>query len=282
MDIRRAQFMGSWYPASDKECEAKILDFISDMPEVEPGIKRLGGIVPHAGWVYSGMIAAQVIAALKGDTPPDVIAVFGMHLAPRHPNFIMAKGAWETPFGPLEIAEDVAGQLAKGFTFEIESADRHVQDNTIELQLPFIKYFFPKARIVPIGVPPTDRSLAIGEAFVDVAGRLGYSAKVIGSTDLTHYGSNYGFSPVGSGPKAIQWVKRENDRKVLERIMAMDPRGLIDQALENSNACCGGAAATAIAAAKRLGAERSQILAYSTSYDITPAESFVGYVGAVF
>ena len=183
---------------------------------------------------------------------------------------------------PLLIGEDVAGQLAKGFGFEIESADRHVQDNTIELQLPFIKYFFPETRIVPIGVPPTGRSLAIGEAFVDIARHLGYSAKVIGSTDLTHYGSNYGFSPVGSGPKAIQWVKRENDRKLVQKIMDMDPQGLIDQALENSNACCGGAAATAIAAAKRLGADRSQILAYSTSYDVSPAESFVGYVGRSF
>ena len=62
----------------------------------------------------------------------------------------------------------------------------------------------------------------------------------------------------------------------------MDPQGVIDQAMENSNACCGGAAAAAMAAAKRLGAEKSQILAYSTSYDVVPNESFVGYVGAFF
>ena len=160
----------------------------------------------------SGKIAAQVIAALEDEPPPDVIAIFGMHLGPRHPNFIMTSGAWETPLGPLVIAEDAAGQLAKGFRFEIESPDRHVQDNTIELQLPFIKYFFPDVRIVPIGVPPVSRSLAIGEAFVDIAKHLGYSAKVIGSTDLTHYGANYGFSPVGSGPKAIQWVKHETTK----------------------------------------------------------------------
>ncbi|ACL05785.1 protein of unknown function DUF52 [Desulfatibacillum aliphaticivorans] len=282
MEIRRAQFMGSWYPASENECREKIEDFIADLPQVKPEVKRIGGIVPHAGWVYSGKIAAQVIAALKKNNPPDVIAVFGMHLGPRHPNFIMASGAWETPFGPLAIAEDVAGQLAKGFRFEIESPDRHVQDNTIELQLPFIKYFFPDVRIVPIGVPPVSRSLAIGEAFVDIARHFGYTAKVIGSTDLTHYGANYGFSPVGSGPKAIQWVKNENDKKLVERIEAMDPQGVIDQAMENSNACCGGAAAAAMAAAKSLGAEKSQILAYSTSCDVVPNESFVGYVGAIF
>ena len=52
MEIRRAQFMGSWYPASEKECQEKIRDFVADAPQVKPEVKRVGGIVPHAGWVY--------------------------------------------------------------------------------------------------------------------------------------------------------------------------------------------------------------------------------------
>lgn len=282
MEIRQAQFMGSWYPKSAAECEKQIQEFIKDkVDELEDGVKKTGGIVPHAGWFYSGKIAARVIAALREEEDPDLIAVFGMHLGPNHPNFIMAKGAWETPFGPIEIAEDVAAQLSQGFAFNMETAERHIQDNTIELQLPFIKYFFPKTRIVPIGVAPGSRSLAIGEALVDIAGHFGQSVKVLGSTDLTHYGSNYGFSPAGSGDKAVTWV-RDNDKKLVDCILTLDAKGVLAQARENSNACCSGATATAIAAAKRLGAQKAQVLEYLLSYDVSPAESFVGYVGAVF
>ena len=283
MELRRAQFMGSWYPASAAQCEKQIQDFLKDVDDRrDAGVKGTGGIVPHAGWAYSGAVAARVIAALKGGDSPDIIAVFGMHLAPQHPNFIMKAGAWETPFGEIEIAEDVAGRLADGFSFEIETSERHVQDNTIELQLPFIKYFFPEARIIPMGVPPVVRSLAIGEAFADIAAHLGLNAKVLGSTDLTHYGANYGFSPKGPASKAIKWVKEENDKKLVDAILEMNPVKVIDESQANSNACCGGAAATAVAAAKRLGADKAQLLEYTTSYDVSPSDSFVGYAGVVF
>ena len=213
---------------------------------------------------------------------PDVIAVFGMHLSARHPNFIMTQGAWDTPFGPIEIASDVASRLAQGFSFQVETARASVPDNTIELQLPFIKYFFPKARLVPIGASPAPRTLAIGEALVDVAAHLGYPLAVIGSTDLTHYGPNYGFSPMGAGERAVAWVKTENDASVIQRMLALDPQGVLDEAQSHQNACCSGAAATAITAARRLGASTARVVAYSTSHDISPASSFVGYAGIVF
>ena len=238
--------------------------------------------MPHAGWYFSGSLACNVIHCLADETVPDVIVIFGMHLHAGSPFYIMADGEWETPFGNLPIEKELAGELIRRFDFQIETADRFSPENTIELQLPFIKYFFNDVKIVPIGVPPVESSLEIGKAAADIAGRLGKKMKVIGSTDLTHYGANYGFMPKGTGPAAIDWVRNTNDQQVIEAMAGMDPERVIAEAAANQNACCAGAAATAIAAAGRLGAESAEILAYANSYDKNPGDSFVGYVGMVF
>jgi len=281
--VRKATFAGSWYPDNAVGCEKEIQIFLKEGKKApSPERSFIGGIVPHAGWYFSGSIACNVIRCLKEEPSPDVIVIFGMHLHPGSPTYMMADGAWETPFGPIEIEQTLAGELAKQFTFRIETADDFTQDNTIELQLPFIKYFFEDAKLVPIGVPPTKASLEIGKAVADISRRLGQQIKVIGSTDLTHYGYNYGFVTKGTGTAAVEWVRNENDRRVIDAMMSMEPDSVIREALENQNACCGGAAATAIAAAKQLGANQAETIAYATSYDKSPGDSFVGYVGMVF
>ena len=194
----------------------------------------------------------------------------------------MADGQWETPFGNLPVDSQLAGELVRRFDFTIEDPDRYSQDNTIELQLPFIKYFYDQASIVPVGIPPVESSLAIGIAAAEAAEGLGKKLAVLGSTDLTHYGANYGFMPKGGGSGAIDWVRKENDRRVIDAMLNMDPSGVIREALANQNACCAGAAATAIAAAVRLGAKKATPVAYATSYDKHPGDSFVGYAGIVF
>jgi MEMO1 family protein len=283
--VRRAVFAGSWYPAQASECEREIRAFI-DRGNITPprNPNPVGGIVPHAGWYFSGAIACNVIHCLAKPGPPgpDVIVLFGMHLHPGSANIMMATGGWETPFGVIPVAEELAAAIAKRFAFRLETPARFTEDNTIELQLPFIKYFFPEAAIVALGVPPTRESLAIGSAVVGAAGRLGLSVKVIGSTDLTHYGANYGLAGHGSGPAAVAWVRQENDRRVIEAMLGLDPERVIDEALKNQNACCPGAAATAIQAGKHLGATVAESITYATSYDRSPGESFVGYVGIVF
>jgi len=137
-------------------------------------------------------------------------------------------------------------------------------------------------KIVAAGVPPDKNSLEIGRAVVEIGKRLDLKIKVIGSTDLTHYGRNYGFVSKGSGQKAVDWVREENDRRIIDTMLAMDAEKVISEALVSQNACCAGAAATAIETAKHLGAQKAQTIAYATSYDKNPADSFVGYVGVVF
>lgn len=283
MDRRRSDFAGSWYPAREQECREAIEEFSEiSVPCPSSGEVTIGGIVPHAGWFFSGKIAFNVIKCLKNSFTPDTLVIFGRHLHPGGKNYIMMEGSWVTPLGDLEIDRDLAEGLASEFSFTVETASRYEQDNTIELQLPFIKYLFPDAKIVPIGVPPTPASLRIGERVADISEDMGRKTLIIGSTDLTHYGHNYGYTPKGIGKDAVDWVKNSNDKKMVDLMLDMDVEGIIRESLENYNACCSGAVATSIAAMKRLGARKGVCLTYLTSYDIRPNSSFVGYVGIVF
>jgi AmmeMemoRadiSam system protein B len=282
MSTRKALFAGSWYPDRPAECEKEIKGFLEEKSTaILPG-NYIGGIVPHAGWFFSGSIACNVISALNEEEPVDVIVVFGMHLSSSSLPYITTEGAWETPFGDIQIESDFASELEKRFSFNVETTSRFTQDNTIELQLPFIKYFFPDVKIVPIGVPPNENAIEIGRAVFDIADNLGMKLKIIGSTDLTHYGTNYGFMPKGTGSDAVDWVKKKNDRQAIDAIIEMNPSLVLSEAAANQNACCAGAAAAAVSSARELGIEKGIEIAYSTSYDKSPGDSFVGYVGVLF
>ena len=283
MNVRPAMFSGSWYPAAASACERQIQGFLANL-QVNTVSKSAfsAGIVPHAGWTFSGAIACNVIRLLTRGESPDLIWVFGMHLHPRSQARIMTSGAWETPFGNVEVEEQCSRQLAQRFSFEVETAEHFTPDNTIELQLPFIKYFFPDARIVPVGVPPSGDALNIGKAAVEISSETGRRIRIVGSTDLTHYGPNYGFSPKGTGAPAVQWVKEDNDRRIIDALLALDPQRVIEEALTRQNACCAGAAACAVAAGNALGTEKAELVAYATSYDKHPNDSLVGYAGIVF
>ncbi|MCD6584853.1 MAG: AmmeMemoRadiSam system protein B [Desulfobacteraceae bacterium] len=284
--IRKSSFSGSWYPATASECEKEIQAFLKESQfQPIPKANYIGGIVPHAGWYFSGNLACQVISALSdpdAKQPPDVIVVFGMHMHPGSTPCIMTQGAWETPFGNIEIDSELSDHLAQNFSFNIETPDHFTPDNTIELQLPFIKYFFKSARLIPIGVPPTGKALEIARSLSEISRKSNVTIKVVGSTDLTHYGANYGFMPVGTGDDAVDWALDHNDRKAIDRMLDMDPEGLIYEGLANQNACCSGAAAAAVTAASTLGATHAELVGHSSSYDKHPSDSFVGYTGILF
>ncbi|MFH1983824.1 MAG: AmmeMemoRadiSam system protein B [Pseudomonadota bacterium] len=280
MTVRKALLAGSWYPGIKSECLKQIDAFIAPAgADVTEDVARRGGVVPHAGWAYSGSIACRVFHVLAQLPPPDAVVVFGMHMHPSATACIMTRGGWETPLGTVPIHEALAKELAGRFRFNRDREQDFARDNTIELQMPFIRHFFPKTPFVPVGVPPTPASLDMGAAVMDIAAAEGFTVMVIGSTDLTHYGPNYGFMPEGGGPRALDWVRNDNDRRAIQAILDLDPRRIIQEGLQNSNACCCGAAAAAVAGAAAAGAIAPRLLAYGTSYDVSPGASFVGYAG---
>ena len=283
MEVRRADFAGSWYPGNGPDCRRMIEEFaVTGVPCPPGGGISLGGIVPHAGWIFSGKIACNVMQCLKGEREPETVVIFGRHLHPGSDNFIMNQGRWATPLGDLEIDSELGDLLLQEFDFTVETSRRYEPDNTIELQLPFIKYFFPESKILPMGLPPRLGSVTIAKRAAQIAKEQGREVLVVGSTDLTHYGYNYGYTPKGVGEEAVAWVTNVNDKEIVDLMVEMNEEAVIHQSLQSQNACCGGAAASAVAAARELGATQGKKIIYGTSYDVRPDSSFVGYVGIVF
>ncbi len=282
MDVRQPAFAGNWYPDTVDGCRRAIKGFLEERPLAALARQPLAGIVPHAGWYFSGSLACHIIGLLQADPPPEILVIFGMHMHPASTPVIMTRGAWGTPLGELPVAEDLADHLAEQFAFAVESPRAPNRDNTIELQLPFIRHFFGPVPIVPIGVPPSSEALRIADAVVTYAQSTGRRIKIIGSTDLTHYGPNYAFTSQGRGAAAVKWVREDNDRRFIDALLALAPGRVIDEALRRQNACCAGAAAACVEAAMGLGAREGQLQAYATSHDKSPGDSFVGYAGVVY
>jgi MEMO1 family protein len=277
MRIRDRMLPVGWYPASDSACRAEIEHFIAGAQPLAPGTRVYGGIIPHAGWMFSGQAAARVFWLTAKLTQPQVVCVFGGHLGANSPPLLVTDEAWETPLGQVSLATEFYEPLKGRLSFKEE----YPGDNTIEVQLPLVKFFFPNARVLAIRSPHSPAAIELGEAVVAVARELKLSLLAFGSTDLTHYGPNYGWSPKGSGPDALKWVKEVNDKRFIDQALKLDAAAMLKTAAEDQSACSAGGAVAAVAAAKKLGATNAALADYYTSYDVMPNSSFVGYAGIV-
>jgi hypothetical protein len=292
MGVKKTAFAGSWYPGSAGQCRSAIKRFRDDLnigEDAEIPDNPVGGIVPHAGWIYSGKLACRVFSALAhGGRVVESIILFGVHMHAASPVYVLDCAAVETPLGTIEIDREFTDALVritgtKGVNLEQLGPNHFPEENTLELQYPFIKYFFPRARLVVCAVPPSDAAQALGVAAVEAAKDLGRSLAVVGSTDMTHYGPRFGFEPAGSGQAAFDWVAKENDAAAIEALTAMDEKHIIHQGLTHHNMCCAGAACAAAAAAKKMGAVKGVCLDYASSFDPSqPVDDFVGYCGMIF
>lgn len=279
MSERRAMALGgAWYPARAEACTRELQGFIAGGVTPRPGARLC--VVPHAGWRFSGRVAARAVAALGPETPVKLIVVLGGHLGRRDPLVTMSRGAWQTPYGWLPIHEGFAAALAAFDAVVDETQGGFLQDNSIEVQLPIAHRRFPEAELLPIRVPPNGQALALGEALGQYLGQGGPSAVVLASTDLTHYGPAYGFTPAGPLPGAREWMTR-NDQGFIDAVRRLDAAGVLDAANRHHAACSAGSVAAACRMARDGGA-RFELLDYTTSADVAPSENAVGYLGGVF
>jgi AmmeMemoRadiSam system protein B len=250
----------------------------------------VAGIVPHAGWTFSGDLAGSVFAAVRQvNGPVDTFILFGAaHRYYSGPAAVYDKGDWETPLGLIRIDEDLAAKIA---ALDGAAADpqAHRAEHSIEVQVPFIQHLFPDAKIVPIIVPPEDFSPAFGAAVGRMLAALkNKKAVAVASTDLTHYGPRYGFCPAGIGRDALTWAHQVNDMEFIQHALQMDAEQIVPIALEKQNACGPAAAAAAVAAAKAMGAVRGVLIGHTNSCDVMrkkyrqTSEESVGYAGIVF
>ncbi|MCB9494574.1 MAG: AmmeMemoRadiSam system protein B [Desulfobacteraceae bacterium] len=278
MQKRKGLLSGTWYPDTKEECEMFIA---SASKNIKIDNKIFGGIVPHAGWFFSGETAKVIIEALS-HMNPDLVIVFGMHMPEGAQKRIMTTGVYETPLGILPVCGDLVGRVAKETDFAAETPDDFEPDNTIEVQLPLIRHFMGEVEVFCCGLPPDKSSFGFGKRVGEMAVEMGRRAVVIGSTDLTHYGPSYGFMPYGKASEAYEKVRDVNDRRMIGFIEKMDYSGVISDSKVHMNACCSGAVAGAIGCASALGAKKGVCADYSNSYEKRKSDVFVGYAGIYF
>jgi AmmeMemoRadiSam system protein B len=280
MQARKPVVAGQFYPGQHDACIDEINDFIYAivLNELLPET-IVAGIVPHAGWTFSGSLAAMVFAAIRQQHEK-------VH------SFIIF-GAAHGYFGPVPAVCDrgfweLADEIIEAGPSRSDCS-AHRNEHSIEVQIPFIQYLFAGAKILPILVPPAEQAISLGENIGEIISRSEDRKIVcIGSTDLTHYGPRYGFTPMGVGTKALKWADSVNDKKFIDAALKLEPQVLLASAAENCNACGPGAAAATIVAAKKMGSKQGILLAHTNSNEVmrgkmgTSSADSVGYAAIIF
>ena len=283
--MRRALLAGRWYPGDPDACRAAIRAHASAERRTSDELGPVRGLVgPHAGWTFSGDCAGRGYRCLADAAPDDVdlVVVFGSHRGPNGPNTVFRDDAWDTPLGPLVTDRALADQAASALALEDEPADPRRPDNAVELHLPFVRELFPDAALLMLGVEASTRAIDVGRTVGELVKDAGRQAVFIGSTDLTHYGPNYGWAPHGTGDDAVRWVREQNDRAFLDAILRDAPDEAVALAVRDQSACCPGATVAAIEATRAYaGQVRPALVDHYLSWEVRPDASFVGYASVV-
>ncbi len=284
---------GQFYPDSAAGCENEILSCLNSAGKLPrlPG-HLVGGIVPHAGWVFSGRVAASVFRAISSVETFDTVILFGAaHRWSGSTGAMYSQGCWETPIGRVEVDFGLADAVLKVQSrpavnrLVVEDESAHAFEHSLEVQMPFIRYLAPDAKILPVMVPPILESPAIGELLSTAVTESGINAVAVGTTDLTHYGPSYGFQPAGRGKDGLKWAKEINDQRMIDKMERMEADQVVPEAARQGNACGAGAVGAAIGFSKAQGADRAVTLEHCTSHEVLAGrggEDAVGYVGIVF
>ena len=244
-------------------------DILRDVSRDAATRAAIACMVPHAGYMYSGHVAGAVFARL--DLPQRFIMLGPRHFPRGASMAILSEGAWRTPLGDAQVDAALAADLRRACPLLREDSVAHEQEHALEVQLPFLQRRVGDFRFVPIalGTIRYEELEAIGRAVAKVVAAAGEHVMLIASSDMNHYES-----------EATTHVK---DRKALERVLALDPRGLLDVVMREEISMCGvGPMVSVMIAARDLGATRAELVRYATSGDVSgDREEVVGYAGVI-
>jgi len=266
--IRHPAVAGRFYPDQPSELTKQVQSFCSGVAPADRH-KALACIVPHAGYRYSGHVAGAVYARL--DLPCRFLLLGPRHFPRGEPQAILSEGAWRTPLGLAEIDAPLAAELKKTCPALVDDQVAHRDEHALEVQLPFLQTLVGDFRFVPIALGTHDYSAleSLGEAIASVVARSTEPVLIIASSDMNHYESDQ--------------ITRVKDRMALDRVMALDARGLLEVVRREGITMCGvGPAVSMLIAARLLGAKHVDLIRYATSGDISgDYDEVVGYAGAI-
>jgi AmmeMemoRadiSam system protein B len=269
-DIRPQAVAGTWYPAREGELAAAVDEYLaSAVASVGTRCPR-AIIAPHAGLMYSGPVAAYAYALLGGCPYTAVVLVGPSHFVGFRGVSIWPRGAWETPFGAMPIAESLAAAIASD-PLVTEHPAAHGREHSLEMQMPFLGRLLRDTPIVPLvmGYQDRDTAVGLGDTLARVvAARPGENILLVASSDLSHYEDAA--------------TAADLDAVVIRHVAALDADGLMG-ALEDDprHACGGGPIVAVLRASELLGCTRAEVLRYADSGDVSGDKSaVVGYMAA--
>ena len=289
MSVRQAYRAGSFYEADPESCRREVQSLVlnaaipSDLPS---GI--VGGIVPHAGWIYSGLVAMTTLKALDIEQAPATVVLLGAdHFGTAFAGEVYDRGAWATPLGEIAIDEALAADVVAADARLAGNCSAHAQEHSLEVQVPLIQLLWPQAKLVPILLSPSTDAVDVGRAIGRAVKQQDQDVAIVGSTDLTHHGGHFG-APGGHGKQGVEWSVA-NDRRMIDLMEAMDAEHIVGEAHRHGNACGAGAIAATVAACAELGATAGRCVQYTNSYEVMHSlypghsdDTTVGYASVVF
>jgi len=264
--IRQPAVANQFYPGREQDLKKDISTRIKEGQKKE---KALALVSPHAGYMYSGNVAGAVYSV--AEITKDVIVMGPNHHGVGAPFAVMAHGKWKMPGGDVTINEKLASLLIEESKRLSDDSQAHIKEHSVEVQLPFIQYLKPDVEFVPVVLERADFETCeeIGMAIARAIKKYGEPVLIIASTDMTHY--------------EPQEMAKHKDQLAIEKILSLDPAGLLDTVSRNNISMCGVIPTTiTLVAAKQLGATKADLVDYATSGDVSGDYSYVvGYAGFI-
>ncbi len=268
--VRKSAVAGSWYAGTPEQLRADIDDLLEEVPKQTVEGELIGLISPHAGLIYSGLVAAYGYSLLRGRKDLTALLIGPSHRVGFKGCAVWAEGEWQTPLGSIPIDEGLASRLVDSGAARADD-DPHLREHSLEMQLPFLQHLVDGLRIVPVlmGWQKRETAFGIAEEVAREASSQKGDVLLLASSDLSHYNP----APVAN----------EMDALVVDDVGRFDAEGLMRRLEERHEHACGGGPMVAVLdAAKRLGANASTVLRYADSGDAGPRDKsqVVGYLSA--
>lgn len=267
-NVRKPAVAGTFYPADSSTLLKQVQDFLRQATKAELGGEVVALISPHAGYVYSGQVAAYAYKLLEGLEFEAVVVIAPSHHFPVKGASVYHKGGYQLPMGLIPIHQLLAEQIMAQTEIMGFYPQAHAREHSLEVQLPFLMTVLGDFKLVPIvmGAQDIETCRIVAQGIADTI--KGRRVLIVASSDLSHF---HGYD------KAVQL-----DSIVQERVRNFDPEGLArDLGQGVSEACGGGPIITAMLAARMLGADKTEVLRYANSGDVSGDRSqVVGYMAA--
>ncbi len=264
MVVRQPAVAGKFYPRTGGQVRDEIDHLYDTYLGRRPVFNRsgprniVGLVVPHAGYVYSGPVAAHAYAALAEDGFPETFIIIGPNHSGVGLPVAMTTEDFNTPLGRVRIDKGIVDRMGRLIA---DDPMAHRYEHSIEVQLPFIQYIHEDVTFVPIAMAAQDYETAVEVADEIRHACQGRDVVIIASTDFSHY--------------VPAQVAARQDRSVIDRILTLDAEGVYDTVIRKNVSMCGYGPVMSMLMAS--GGKHAELLKYGNSGDVSPMEDVVGY-----